>query len=117
MTPPRATGLLPLCLMLFLLAGCSTNPEPKVVTVVETRTVVLRPPVIDPCPQTVRPMRSNGDLLADRNLAARERDECASRVQTVIDWQARHPAEGLGEAPETVDSRSRPPPGVGSATR
>lgn len=96
MIPPRATGLLPLCLMLLPLAGCSIVPEPKMVTVVETQTVVIRPPVIDQCPQTVRPLRSNGDLLADRNLAARERDECASRVQTIIDWQASHPEKGLG---------------------
>lgn len=97
MTPPRETGLPSLCLMLSLLAGCSTTPEPKVVTVVETQTVVIRPPVIDQCPQTVRALRSNGDLLADRNLAARERDECASRVQTILDWQAAQPPEQGGK--------------------
>ena len=96
MTPPRATGLLALCLMLSPLAGCSTTPPERVVTVVETQTVVLRPPFIDQCPQTELPLRNNGDLLTDRNLAARERDECASRVQTIIDWQASHPEKGLG---------------------
>lgn len=89
MTPLRAIGPLALFLMLSLLAGCSTAP--KVVTVVETTVVTLRPPAIDPCPQTQLPVRNNGELLSDRNIAARERDECASRVKAIIDWQDKHP--------------------------
>lgn len=85
MTRLPAIGLQ--CLCLLLCAACSTSPKPEPQVITETKVVIKRPPQVGPCQATdFRPVLT-GDLLAALQLAVRERDLCASQVQTVVDWQ------------------------------
>lgn len=103
MTHKPAIGLLLLCLIPFLLAGCSIGrkptPEPKVVTVVEYRQEREQTPEMRRCLLSEAKLRGNGELLDDRNRYARALDLCDNQVRSYIEWRERKDA-------------AQPPPGA-----